>query len=270
MTIKNTLARTFLPRSFYERLLARRHITWAERLGLIQPPWHAYGIIRGAQAAKKVGYDAITIAEFGVANGRGLRQMLKIASLVTERTGVYINVLGFDAGQGLPPPTDYRDHPEIFMEGDYPMQDQEALLADLKGKAEIYIGDIRNIYASQVFTSDAPLGYASIDVDYYSSAKSALNLFRSDVELFTPRFPIYFDDVYTRWEYNRYCGELLAIEEFNSENSTRKIDVDRSIEYWHRERRSWHAGVYTFQILDHPRRNLSDRHEPEILKGRDT
>jgi len=193
--------------------------------------------------------------------------MLKIAQRVTEHTGVHINVVGFDGGQGLPPPTDYRDHPEIFMEGDFPMESQEVLLADLKGKAEVYIGDIADVDPTKVFTTDAPLGFASIDVDFYSSAKSALNLFRSEAELFMPRFPLYFDDVFTQWEFNRYCGELLAIEEFNSENESRKIDIDRSIEHWHRERRYWHSGIYTFQIFDHPRRNLIDRSEQQIIRG---
>jgi hypothetical protein len=43
------------------------------------------------------------------------------ASKTTAVTGVKIDVYGFDTGKGLPPPRTYRDHPELYRQGDFPM-----------------------------------------------------------------------------------------------------------------------------------------------------
>lgn len=88
---------------------------------LVNRPHYAYGLLAAADQAKEAGIDAITAVEFGVAAGEGLLNLCKVAERVSNTTGVRINLVGFDTGRGMPPPVDYRDHPEEFQASDYPM-----------------------------------------------------------------------------------------------------------------------------------------------------
>lgn len=65
---------------------------------------NAFCLLQAAKNAKNCGYSAITAIEFGVANGAGLLNMAAIAREVTKSTGVNIDLVGFDAGNGMPPP----------------------------------------------------------------------------------------------------------------------------------------------------------------------
>ena len=62
----------------------------------------------------------ISIIEFRVAAGNVLFKMHYIAVKVNKDTGVEFQILGFDTGAGMPPPVDYKDHPEKYFTGDYP------------------------------------------------------------------------------------------------------------------------------------------------------
>ncbi len=87
---------------------------------LVRRRHYAYCTLRAADMAAGFGLRSITVAEFGVANGNGLLNLGKVSQAASRVTGVEINVVGFDSGVGLPPPTDYRDHPELFQAADYP------------------------------------------------------------------------------------------------------------------------------------------------------
>lgn len=88
---------------------------------LILRPHHAFCILKAADQAKERGFNEINILEFGVAHGSGLMNIIKIAQKITRTTGVKINIYGFDTGEGMPDPLDYRDHPEYYNTGDFPM-----------------------------------------------------------------------------------------------------------------------------------------------------
>ncbi len=90
-------------------------------------------------------YKSYTAIEFGVANGAGLMNMAEIAGRVTKATGVDIKLVGFDSGSGMPPPLDYRDHPDIYRQGDFPMQDYEQLRCKLPANSQLIIGDISKL-----------------------------------------------------------------------------------------------------------------------------
>ena len=225
-----------LPRFAYSRIRAARgDYQYQERLGKLTPPWTAYGLLLSVRAVKKYGISSISAAEFGVANGRGLLRMTNLAERLSAQSGVNISVLGFDSAEGLPAPEDYRDHPELFGEGDYPMQDFDSLKSELNGRAELIIGDIRKIEnLNHILASSIPLGFVSIDVDVYTSSKSALKLIAdSSPESLLPTVGLHFDDVWSEWGYNRFAGELLSIDEINVEYPLRKIDRDRYVDYWH-------------------------------------
>ncbi len=83
---------------------------------------NAFCLLQAARFARRCGATSLRAVEFGVANGAGLMNMAAIAARVTRSTGVAIDVVGFDTGAGMPPPVDYRDHPDCYGIGDFPMQ----------------------------------------------------------------------------------------------------------------------------------------------------
>ena len=262
------IARVVLPYGLYSWLRATKgDYQYQERAGRLNPPWTAYGLLMAVRAAQKYGISSISVAEFGVANGRGLRRMVNLAEQLKSHTGINVRVYGFDTGSGLPTVSDYRDHPELFREGDYPMQNFNALRAELKGRAKLVIGDVREIHdLGSVFDDASPLGFASIDVDIYSSARSILDLLSKIPEsLLLPTVQLHFDDVWSEWGYNKFAGELLAIEEFNTLVDNRKIDNDRYVDYWHKGHEPWHASMFMLHVLDHSLRFRSNSDGPKVI-----
>jgi hypothetical protein len=222
---------------------------------LVLRPHHAFSILKAADLAKEQGLKSISILEFGVANGSGLINMIKIANKVTKATGIKINVYGFDTGQGMPEPVDYRDHPEYYNTGDFPMN-RELLEQKIKGKAQLLIGPIKETLKTftKTLSKDSPIGFVSIDVDYYSSTMDVFQLFKADAGLFIPLTYVYFDDI-SKDNHNSKCGELLAIKEFNKENELREISHHRFLENQRLfKNANWLKQIYYFHVLDHKHR----------------
>src|SRR6185295_610455 len=63
---------------------------------------YAYGVYWSAQLASRLGIPRITAIEFGVAGGRGLVALETCAAEIGNALGVTIDVVGFDAGVGMP------------------------------------------------------------------------------------------------------------------------------------------------------------------------
>lgn len=101
---------------------------------------HAFGLLTAADWARESGIRRISAMEFGVANGAGLLNMCTVADGVTKETGVEIEIYGFDGGTGMPKPKDYRDHPEYYTWGDFPMQSPDLLRAKLPPNARLMLG----------------------------------------------------------------------------------------------------------------------------------
>ena len=108
---------------------------------LISRPHYAYGLLAAADQAREAGIKCFTAVEFGVAAGEGLLNLCSLASRVTQSTGVGVRVVGFDSGAGMPPPSDYRDHPEEFQAGDFPME-HERLRTRLPSNCELVLGPV--------------------------------------------------------------------------------------------------------------------------------
>ena len=67
---------------------------------------------------------------------------------------------------------------------------------------------------------------------------------------------MYFDDVYAL-DHNVFCGELLAIEDFNKSNELRKITVMNFLSKWRIFKNAiWHGQVYYAHVFDHEFRSL--------------
>jgi hypothetical protein len=238
------------PRGGVER---RNKFRDKETRGLISRPNYAYGMLRAADLARFMGKGKATVCEFGVATGDGLMNMVELASLIGDETGVELKVIGLDTGEGLPVVDGYRDHPELWSMGDFPMTNKEQLRERVAGRAELIFGDIKDTVGHLVASLDesAPLGFISVDVDIYSGAKSALKSLLGAPRLYTPAVSIYCDDVQFLFA-NRWCGELRAIEEFNEENALRKIDQDRSLP-GHRPGPDapWYRSMFVCHLFDH-------------------
>jgi hypothetical protein len=269
-------------RIFYERLTEPVHLNlmalgvaafggFRSRVAfdLVLRQQHAYAILTCADLAKELGIAEVTLLEFGVAAGAGLLNICKLAERVTRETGVRFRVVGFDTGKGMPPPQSYRDHPEIYQEGDFPM-DHEGLRQSLPGNAQLIIGEIRDTLKPflESVSPAAPIGFVSIDVDYYSSTRDALAVLDGRAEQYLPRVPIYLDDV-EHPSHNSWCGERLAVHEFNERNELRKIEQHAFLRSYRIFRNArWIDHMLTLHVLDHSSRaTLVQARAPTILSN---
>jgi hypothetical protein len=217
---------------------------------------YAFCILAAADHAKSYGINRICIMEFGVAAGGGLLNMCWIAERVTRETGIEIDIVGFDSGEGMPPPQDYRDHPEKYFTGDFPPVDRDRLLAALPPNARIYYGPIAQTLKQAEGELKSTVGFIAIDVDYYWSTRQSLDVLKWSADRYLPSVPMYFDDV-NHPDHNDNCGELLAIAEFNKTNELRKISPMNFLSKWRIFKNAiWHDQVYYAHIFDHEFRSL--------------
>lgn len=217
-------------------------------------PAYAYGVYCAAQLASRLGIERISALECGVAGGRGLLALEKIAAEVGAHFDVAVDVVGFDTGAGMPVPIDYRDLPHVWTSGFYRM-DIEKLRKRLS-RAQLMLGDIAQTAKAWLERGDtAPIGFVAFDLDYYSSTIKAMQLFEGSSSTHLPRVHCYFDDVVGP-EFacmNDYVGELLAIDEFNVSHSTRKICQIRNLRSARKRDEAWYAQIYAFHDFEHPR-----------------
>lgn len=217
---------------------------------------YAYGILAAADLAKKYGIEKLAIVEFGVAAGAGLMNMCWIAERVTQETGVHFEIFGFDTGEGMPPPVDYRDQPEKYFTGDFPPVDRQALLDALPANAKIYFGPIDESLQKARDEIASIVGFISIDVDYYWSTKQSLEMLNWDATRYLPYVGIYLDDAQDV-EDNEFCGELLAVNEFNRTHDNRKIAAMNCLSQSRIFKNAvWHKQLFYAHILDHEYRTV--------------
>lgn len=211
-----------------------------------------YAVMMCISAAQAVAMQArtMTVIEFGVYRGDGLRALVDIGARIT---GLKFQFFGFDTGTGLPKPRDYRDHPEIWHAGNFDDVDYNWLRRVLPDHATLVIGYMAETvpaFSHDRLDAKAPVAFVAVDSDLYSSAVSALKLFEADPMFFVPAPMVYFDDVDDIATFNSRCGEALAIQEFNARNQLRFIE----------RRRSELHGYYTCHVLDHPARSGAGGH----------
>src|SRR5262245_5356579 len=108
-----------------------------ERFDAYPRPSYAFGIYRAAKEAVALGYDRISIIEFGVARGRGLMAMTEIIAEVKKLfPSLSFDLYGFDTLTGLPKPTDSRDQLYLWGQGEFPHE------KPLPHNAELIVGDV--------------------------------------------------------------------------------------------------------------------------------
>jgi hypothetical protein len=233
------------------------------RFDLVDRPQHAAGLLVAADVARFCGVECMLAIEFGVAEGAGLRNLAHIAATVVEETGVRVDVVGFDSGQGLPAPVDFRDHPEIWAQGDFRLPHAAALRDELPAGTDLVIGPVgETVPAFMDSLGDRMVGFVSFDLDLYSSTADALRLFEVRPDQLLPVVATYFDDVLGgprrigslfRTE---AAGQLLAINEFNRNHTSRHLDPMRILPYRRPlDRELWLRRMYALHVLDHPQRS---------------
>jgi hypothetical protein len=209
-------------------------------------PRYAQCLALGVLEAIYCGYGRLFAAELGVWEGTGLLDLCRAAQFFRSEFDIEILVWGFDTGAGLPKAMDYRDHPEWFVAGNFAMGDAAALRRKLPEFATLSLGDVADtIPACLREIGDARLAFVAVDLDLYSSTKRAMTLFTASPDTYLPAVPLYFDDMISFLLRNPWCGEELAVREFNEENALRKIARHDAFRIRH-----FHA----LHVLDHPLR----------------
>jgi hypothetical protein len=222
------------------------------RYGIFDRPHYAYGVYAAADLAKRLGIETISVVEMGVAGGRGLLALERIAEAVGSYLEIQINVAGFDSGQGMPAPGNYRDLAHVWAKGFYKM-DVSKLKAELSPSTELILGDIEDTVLS--WTPKASIGFVAFDLDYYSSTKNAFRLFENqDVRARLPRVYCYFDDL--MWPehacHNEYVGELYAIRQFNEVHEHKKICPIHMFRHTRAHQAPWNEQMYVLHDFRHP------------------
>jgi len=226
------------------------------RYGIFDRAHYAYGVYAAADLAKRLGLSAISVIEFGVAGGRGLLALERIAAEIGTAMGITIHVAGFDSGEGMPSPSDYRDLPHVWEKGYYKM-DVPKLKAQLSPNTELVLGNIADTVVSWI--PKGPIGFVGMDVDYYTSTLDALRLFEGrDPHTYLPRTYCYFDDII--WPeaacHNEYVGQLLAIREFNEAHEHLKLCPIHMLRHMLRSTQpqeiAWHEQMYVLHDFKHP------------------
>ena len=207
---------------------------------------YALPLMYAVWQAECVGVERISAVEFGVADGQGLMDICKAAEFLQAERGVEVEVCGFDSLNGLPKCRDFRDHPEIWFEGEFATADPMALQEKLPANARLVTGDIADTvkpFLSELTTA-APLGFVSVDVDLYSSTKPALEVLLGHAEQYLPAVSMHINDVEALLTFNSQCGEELAIHEFNDSCTHRRI-----------EKKLFNINrFYVCHVFDHPMR----------------
>jgi hypothetical protein len=216
-------------------------------------PHFAYGVYSAAKQAKALGVPRISVIEFGCAGGNGLVALEEIARAVTLELNVEIDIFGFDIGEGLPRPLDYRDLPYAWKSGQFKM-DIPKLEARLT-EARLVIGDVaETVVPFRESEELAPIGFVSFDLDYYTSTIAAFEIFGGGFEHILPRVYCYFDDIIgpDNELHCEFSGELLAIKEFNERDDMTKLARINGLSHKRLFPAPWNDVMYVLHSFSHP------------------
>lgn len=240
-----------------------QHRVRAARFGFYREHYH-FCVERAATEAVALGYSSISVIEFGVAGGNGLVELERICEHIEKRLAITIAIFGFDSGTGLPPPTDYRDAPYKWNQGDYRM-DRHALERRLS-RAKLVLGDVAETVPEFVSTfSPPPLGAVMFDLDYYSSTTHALQVLEASSDHLLPRVYCYFDDLGVIPS----LGVPLAIGELNGRLEGARLEQNKRTVF---ATNPYVAGwqIYEFHNFNHPKyaQPVRGRQEASLANSR--
>lgn len=230
-----------------------RCIRTCDPIELPYPPY-AVAIWRAAEIASATGFSEISVLEFGVANGEGLRACALLAQETGAIFNIKIHVFGFDGCAGLPESRGYKDCPQCWDPGMFRMRHEEPE-AGFYG-ATLLPGDFEDSIPAFIQAQRPPVGAIMLDVDFYSSAIVALGIFNHPPCRFLPIVSLYADDIGASLEFQ---GETLAIKEFNQKSALRKIspELESFGEFNFHGRRYGFSKLKSCHMFDHPLYNCN-------------
>jgi len=136
--------------------------------------------------------------------------------------------------------------------------DVVALRAKLN-QSELILGDVAETTTTFFKNyNPSPIGFIAFDLDYYSSTKSAFNIFKNTQDLFLPRVECYMDDVssFEVLSASTETGVLKAIHDFNNESETKILKkelVSRARHFFAR----WNDCMYVHHNFNHQKYNTN-------------
>ncbi|HEX3436227.1 MAG TPA: hypothetical protein VHT24_05610 [Pseudacidobacterium sp.] len=233
----------------------------------VDRPWYGWCLFHAAEEAKKLGHNAVTAVEMGVAGGNGLVCLCNHRREIEKLLEIEIVLAGFDSGSGLPPSNDPRDQLYALPSGSYEM-DKEALEKCIAGRAELVLGDVSRTVRQWEPRADAPLGAVYFDLDFYSSTMSALSILVKQNVL--PRIWCYLDDIsgYPDTAVTDGIGVPAAIRDFNlsPERQICKDHIMQSHSFRGHVYEKWHDQIYTYHRFTHPTYNVCLANEKHQLR----
>ena len=228
----------------------------------LRRPHYAWGSLQALNLAKALEIQRVSFIEFGVAGGNGLTALESIAETLERVFAVDVDIYGFDAAAGMPGATDYRDAPNLWRPGFYPM-DQEKLQQRLK-RTQLYLGPVEHTIPKFLAKKPAPVAFIAFDLCYYNSTAKAFSIFDADQSALLPRVHCFFRNTLGR-TFGDFNGERLAISEFNSKHQTRNISKIYGLQYYlGRNVGRWVDQYYMAHIGDH---ELYGRYDGLIREG---
>lgn len=231
---------------YFREILSKKGITRGN---------YVWSALCAVDLAKNLNLETISFLEFGVAGGNGLVELEEISMELEKMYNIKIDVYGFDTGKGLTKPQDYRDLPNLWNEGYYPM-DVDKLKGRLK-KSKLILGDVKDTIDGFINSNPAPIAFVSFDMDLYSPTVHAFKIFDGDDKILLPRIHCYFDDI-MGYTYSEFNGERLAISEFNESHDMKKISPIYSLENYIYSKPEWAKKIYLAHIFNHKLYNLND------------
>lgn len=216
---------------------------------------YAYGMYQAALQARALNIPRLTAIEFGVFAGVGLRSMEQISWCIQQEVGVAFDLYGFDTESGMPPPVDHRDMGFIWAPGLFAPPKP---LREVLKRATMIVGNIADTVPGFIAARNPPpIGFISIDVDYYSSTMSVLKLFDEQEDYFLPRVFVYLDDTIgdDHELHGDFTGELAAVHDFNAAHPMRKISRINGLRWKRRFPAAWNDQMFVAHLFDHSRYN---------------
>jgi hypothetical protein len=216
-------------------------------------PYYAYSVLVSCMQARMLGHEAVTVIEFGVAGGNGLVALERAAGEIGDQLGVHVDVLGFDNAEGMPPSEEPEDMIYWYRPGAFEM-DTVRLRAKLS-RARLFLGRVEETISEATASLRGPIGFCSLDLDYYSATTQALKVFDAPHETRLPRVLLYADDIFGWYDLNimgASVGEERAFAEFNADHKDLRIDAVRGLRHKRPVPAMWNEKMFALHDLTHP------------------
>lgn len=198
--------------------------------GIIPRPQYAFCLFMSANLAAQLGYKKISAIEFGCWEGEGLLDLEHYSSEIEKIFQIDIEIYGFDGGEGLPEPQNFKDRLYQFSTGDMKLSKNSCI--DKLKKSKLITGNFKDTVPKFIEENKhAPIATILNDADYFFSTKQSLEILKNDNIL--PKVFLYFDDL--NFSSSR-TGELGAINDYNQSNESKIEQIPELAEtmsiYW--------------------------------------